>query len=59
VILSAKSRSLDRFFAALAESKVPHDFLNSTAREQGARERDLLAEWDDCSRNGTSNAKFS
>jgi antitoxin VapB len=47
VILSAKPRSFDRLFAALAEGKAPDDFLNSAEREQGARERDPLAEWDE------------
>ena len=37
VILSAKPRSFDRFFAALAEGKAPDDFLNSAGREQEAR----------------------
>jgi antitoxin VapB len=47
VILSAKPRSFDRFFAALAEGPAPDDFLNAAEREQGARERDLFAEWDE------------
>jgi antitoxin VapB len=47
VILSAKPRSFDRFFAALAEGKAPDDFLDSAEREQGAQERDLFAEWDE------------
>ena len=47
VILSAKPRSFDRFFAALAEGKAPDDFLDSPEREQGAQERDLFAEWDE------------
>jgi antitoxin VapB len=46
VILSAKPHSFDRFFAALAEGKAPADFLDSAEREQGARQRDPLAEWD-------------
>lgn len=37
VILSAKPRSFDRFFAARAESKAPHDFLSLAERGQGAR----------------------
>jgi antitoxin VapB len=46
VILSAKPHSFDRFFAALAEGGAPNDFLDSAEREQGAGERDPLAEWD-------------
>ena len=45
MILSAKPRSFDRFFAALAEGKAPDDFLDSAERDQGAEERDLFAEW--------------
>jgi antitoxin VapB len=37
VILSAKSHSFDRFFAALAEGNAPDDFLNTAERDQGAR----------------------
>jgi antitoxin VapB len=47
VILSAKPRTFDRFFAALAEGKAPDDFLDPAERQQGARERDPLAEWDE------------
>jgi antitoxin VapB len=46
VILSAKPRTFDRFFAALAEGKAPDNFLDSVEREQAAQERDLFAEWD-------------
>jgi antitoxin VapB len=46
VILSAKPRTFDRFFAALAEGKAPDNFLDTAEREQGAQERDLFAEWD-------------
>jgi len=47
VILSAKPRSFDRFFAALAEGKAPDDFLCPAERQQEARERDLFAGWDE------------
>ena len=47
VILSPKSRSFDRFFAALAEGAAPDDFLNARERREEARERDPFAGWDD------------
>lgn len=47
VILSAKPRSFDRFFAALAKAKAPDDFLSPREREQGAQERDPFAGWDE------------
>jgi antitoxin VapB len=47
VVLSAKPRSFDRFFAALAESKAPNDFLGPTERQQEARARDPFAAWDE------------
>jgi antitoxin VapB len=40
VILSAKPRSFDRFFAALAEGKAADDFLSPAERGQEAGERD-------------------
>ena len=40
VVLSAKPRSLDRFFAALADGPAPHDFLSRPERDQEAAERD-------------------
>ena len=40
VIRSAKPRSFDRFFAALAEGKAPDDFLSLAERGQEAGERD-------------------
>jgi antitoxin VapB len=40
VILSAKPRSFERFFAVIADGKAPDDFLNPAEREQGGRERD-------------------
>ncbi len=47
VILSAKPRSFDRFFAALANVKAPDDFLSPRERDQKARERDPFAAWDE------------
>lgn len=38
VILSAKPRSFDRFFAALADGKAPDDFLSPAEREQDVRD---------------------
>ena len=46
VILSAKPRSLDRFFSALAKSPAPKDFLNPAERNREAPERDPLEGWD-------------
>ena len=43
VILSARPRSLDRFFAALAEARAPHDFLTPDDRQQGVEARDPFA----------------
>ena len=43
VILSARPRSLDRFFAALAEARTPSDFLTAEDRRQGVEERDPFA----------------
>ena len=43
VILSARPRSLDRFFAALAEARTPDDFLTAEDRRQGVEERDPFA----------------
>ncbi len=43
VILSPRSRSLARFFAALAETQAPDDFLNPEDRRQGAEWRDPFA----------------
>jgi antitoxin VapB len=45
VILSAKPRSFDRFFVALAEGKAPDDFLSPTERGQEAGERDPFGAW--------------
>ena len=47
VILSAKPRSFDRFFAALAEAETPDDFLSPSERDQNGKERDPFAEWDE------------
>ncbi len=47
VILSAKPRSFDRFFAALADGKAPDDFLRPAERQHEARERDPFAAWDE------------
>lgn len=46
VILSAKPRSLDRFFVALAEGRAPEDFLGHAERNQKTNERDPLDGWD-------------
>jgi len=46
VILSAKPRSLDRFFAALAKAAAPDDFLSHAERDQNQPERDPLEGWD-------------
>lgn len=46
VILSAKPRSLDRFFSALAKGPAPDDFLNPAERDQEAPERDPLEGFD-------------
>jgi antitoxin VapB len=46
VILSAKPRSLSRFFAALAEGRAPEDFLSRAERNQETNERDPLEGWD-------------
>jgi antitoxin VapB len=46
VILSAKPRSLGRFFAALAEGRAPEDFLSHTERNRQPTERDPLEGWD-------------
>jgi antitoxin VapB len=45
VILSAKPRSFDRFFAVLGEGPAPDDFLNREERDQGAQERDPFEAW--------------
>ncbi len=45
VILSAKPRSFERFFAALAEGKAPDDFLSQSERERESRERDPFEDW--------------
>ncbi len=45
VILSARPRSFDRFFAALAEGKAPDDFLAASEREQEAQARDPFDAW--------------
>jgi antitoxin VapB len=45
VILSAKPRSFDRFFAALAEGKAPDDFLGPAERKQETGERDPFGTW--------------
>ena len=45
VILSAKPRSLDRFFAALAAGPAPDDFLGPAERDQETPERDPLEGW--------------
>ena len=45
VILSAKPRSFDRFFAAIADVKAPDDFLNPAERGQEGRERDPFEDW--------------
>ena len=47
VILSAKPRSFDRFFAVLANVKAPDDFLSPRERNQDARERDPFAAWNE------------
>lgn len=47
VILSAKPRSLDRFFATLAGAGVPDDFLKPAERDQAAERRDLFAGWEE------------
>ena len=46
VILSAKPRSFDRFFAALADGEAPDDFLNPHERDQEASARERFAGWD-------------
>ena len=46
VILSAKPRSLDRFFSALAKGPAPGDFLNPAERDQEGPERDPLEDFD-------------
>ncbi len=45
VILSAKPRSFDRFFAALADGQAPNDFLSPVEREQRSPERDPFEAW--------------
>jgi antitoxin VapB len=45
VILSAKPRSFDRFFAVLAEGKAPDDFLSPGERRQDGTERDPFEGW--------------
>ena len=45
VILSAKPRSFDRFFAALDKAKAPDDFLSRDEREQGFQARDPFENW--------------
>jgi len=45
VVLSAKPRSLDRFFAALAKSRAPDDFLAPAERRQAAHDRDPFKGW--------------
>ncbi len=47
VILSAKPRSFDRFFAALAEGKAPDDFLIRPSASRGDESAILSAEWDE------------
>lgn len=47
VILSAKPRSFDRFFAALAQGKAPDDFLNPAERRQEGAERDPFEGWEE------------
>ncbi len=47
VIISAKPRSFDRMFAALADLKAPDDFLSPAEREQEAQERDPFEGWDE------------
>lgn len=43
VILSPRRHSLEPFFAALAESQAPYDFLTADDRRQGVEARDPLA----------------
>ena len=45
VILSAKPRSFDRFFAVLGEANAPDDFLSREEREQGFQSRDPFENW--------------
>jgi antitoxin VapB len=45
VILSAKPRSFERFFAALEAFKAPDDFLSPAEREQAPQERDPFKGW--------------
>jgi antitoxin VapB len=47
VILSAKSRSFDRFFAALAKAETPDDFLSPGERRQEGTERDPFEGWEE------------
>jgi antitoxin VapB len=45
VILSAKPRSFDRFFAAPAKAETPDDFLSPGERQQEGTERDPFEGW--------------
>ena len=47
VILSAKPRSFDRMFAALADLKAPDDFLGPAERAQNAGGRDPFEGWEE------------
>jgi antitoxin VapB len=45
VILSERPPTWDGFFAALANTDVPDDFLDEHERRQAAQERDPFAGW--------------
>jgi antitoxin VapB len=47
VTLSAKPRSFDRFFAALAKAETPADFLSPGERRQEEMERDPFEGWEE------------
>jgi antitoxin VapB len=47
VILSAKPRSFDRFFAVLAEGKAPDDFLSPGERRPEGTDRDPFEGWEE------------
>ena len=47
VILSAKPRSFDQFFAALAEAEATDDFLSPAERNQRATGHTPFAAWDE------------
>jgi len=45
LILSRKPENWDDFFAALADTEVPDDFLDAKERSQSSPDRDPLAGW--------------